>query len=366
LSDRVPEAQRLQALLACAEQVAQMGSWEYVPSAGELVWSDNHFRIFGLEPGEVAPTVQYVLEQTHPDDRDRVSTAERALAERGELRTLEFRIMRGDHKRRHVRATLAAVEKRDERPYRMVGTLQDVTDSRRAEREIAAHAAVAEALVRWKALEPGAQHLLAELADAMDCVAAVFWVPQGDVLLARVLWHDACCDVPLFERATRQARLRRGIGLPGRAWPAGEPLQWSCADTTTSDPREPAAGGDGLRGAVAIPALAGEEVLAVVELKSDEEVELTPRLMRSLCGIGSELGQFLDHRRGELAEPLLTPREIEVLQLGAGGLSTRQAAERLMLSPATVKTHLENIYAKLEVGDKSSAVATALRLGLIE
>lgn len=343
-----------------------MGSWEYVPSAGELMWSDNHFRIFGLEPGEVAPTVEYVLEQTHPDDRQRVTAAVRALAERGELHTLEYRIMRGDRERRHLRATLAVVEQRDERPYRMVGTVQDVTESRRAEREIAAHAGVAEALVHWKALEPGAERLLAALADAMDCIAGAFWVPEGDVLLPRVLWHDACCDVPLFESATRQARLRRGVGLPARAWPAGEPLQWSCADPTTGDPREPAAAGDGLRGAVAIPALAGTEVLAVVELKSDEEVELTPRLMRSLCGIGYELGQFLDHRRGELAEPLLTPREIEVLQLGAHGLSTRQAAERLMLSPATVKTHLENIYAKLEVGDKPSAVAKALRLGLIE
>jgi two-component system nitrate/nitrite response regulator NarL len=40
-------------------------------------------------------------------------------------------------------------------------------------------------------------------------------------------------------------------------------------------------------------------------------------------------------------------------------------AEKLTLSSATIRTHLENIYPKLDVSDKASAVATALRLGII-
>jgi len=54
-----------------------------------------------------------------------------------------------------------------------------------------------------------------------------------------------------------------------------------------------------------------------------------------------------------------------VLQLAAEGLSARDAAERLFVSAATVRTHLGNIYARLGVSDKTSAVAKALRLGLI-
>jgi DNA-binding NarL/FixJ family response regulator len=41
-------------------------------------------------------------------------------------------------------------------------------------------------------------------------------------------------------------------------------------------------------------------------------------------------------------------------------------AERLTVSPGTIRTHLENIYQKLQVSDKASAVATALRLGIID
>jgi DNA-binding CsgD family transcriptional regulator len=63
--------------------------------------------------------------------------------------------------------------------------------------------------------------------------------------------------------------------------------------------------------------------------------------------------------------PRLTPRELEVLQLAADGRTTREIAEALVVSPGTVKTHLQHIYAKLDARDRVAAVATAIRLGLI-
>jgi PAS domain S-box-containing protein len=62
----------------------------------------------------------------------------------------------------------------------------------------------------------------------------------------------------------------------------------------------------------------------------------------------------------------LTPRELEILQLAAGGHSTKAISEALVVSPATVKTHFENIYEKLAMPNRVSAVAEALRRGLIQ
>ena len=62
----------------------------------------------------------------------------------------------------------------------------------------------------------------------------------------------------------------------------------------------------------------------------------------------------------------LTPRETEILTLIAKGLSNRNAAEVLGLSRATVRTHLEHIYAKLDVSNRTEAVTEAIRRGLIE
>jgi DNA-binding NarL/FixJ family response regulator len=62
---------------------------------------------------------------------------------------------------------------------------------------------------------------------------------------------------------------------------------------------------------------------------------------------------------------LLSQRELEVLGLVAAGTTNREAAARLFISEATVKTHLLHIYAKLGVTDRAAAVAAAFNLGLL-
>jgi two-component system nitrate/nitrite response regulator NarL len=70
--------------------------------------------------------------------------------------------------------------------------------------------------------------------------------------------------------------------------------------------------------------------------------------------------------RSEPPVPLLTPRETEVLRLTADGRSVREVADELVLSAATVKTHLQHIYQNLGVSDRASAVAEAMRHGIID
>ncbi|MFL5404648.1 MAG: response regulator transcription factor [Myxococcales bacterium] len=62
----------------------------------------------------------------------------------------------------------------------------------------------------------------------------------------------------------------------------------------------------------------------------------------------------------------LTEREIEILRLIAKGLSNNEAAHVLDLSRATVRTHLEHIYQKLDVTNRVEAVTEGLRKGIIE
>lgn len=61
----------------------------------------------------------------------------------------------------------------------------------------------------------------------------------------------------------------------------------------------------------------------------------------------------------------LTPRELSVLNLLSEGLTNQQIADRLSVSPRTVKTHVQNLLAKLDSPDRTGAVARGLRLGLI-
>lgn len=66
-----------------------------------------------------------------------------------------------------------------------------------------------------------------------------------------------------------------------------------------------------------------------------------------------------------ISVPALTPREISVLELVAKGLSNREISAALSTKPGTVKTHLERIYTKLGVGDRTAAALAAIQRGLV-
>jgi two-component system, NarL family, nitrate/nitrite response regulator NarL len=99
-------------------------------------------------------------------------------------------------------------------------------------------------------------------------------------------------------------------------------------------------------------------ILDAVAAATRGEVVLSPEVQ---TGVVREI-----RRREMLARPRLTSRELEILALAAQGRSNPQIAGGLHLSAATVKTHLQNVYDKLGVTDRTSAVAVALRRGLLE
>ena len=308
---------RQRLVLAGTEQVAKVGIWQVCPETGELRWSDNLYRVHGLEPGEGAPSREVLLAVTHPDDRAGVVRyADNVLRERIPS-PLDFRVISPKGGIRHLRSTVTAVERDGSHPLLIVGSVQDLTAERRAEREIASRIAATSALAAWESFEQGMEGLLSGLVGALGARAGAAWLPDGDALVAKVFWSEDAAATAEFEATTRDLRLPRESGLPGRVWESKTP-----SVELTANPEcergEPAADA-GLRGLVAIPVVHAGELLAVVELASTEETTLTERFARSLTGIGHEVGEFLAHRRGELVPPPLDrPRARGPAACGAG------------------------------------------------
>jgi two-component system, NarL family, nitrate/nitrite response regulator NarL len=96
---------------------------------------------------------------------------------------------------------------------------------------------------------------------------------------------------------------------------------------------------------------------AIVAVAAGETV-LSPEVQRS---IGEEI-----RLRAPASPASLSEREREILVLTADGHSAVDVGERLFLSPATVKTHLQRIYQKLGVSDRAAAVAEAMRAGMLD
>jgi DNA-binding NarL/FixJ family response regulator len=106
-----------------------------------------------------------------------------------------------------------------------------------------------------------------------------------------------------------------------------------------------------------------EQLVAAVRLVRSGDALLAPAITRRLV----ERFAARDERVSTLHRDLsaLTPRELEVLELLAGGLSNAELAARLQLSEATVKTHDARILAKLLLRDRAQAVVIAYETGLI-
>jgi DNA-binding CsgD family transcriptional regulator len=202
------------------------------------------------------------------------------------------------------------------------------------------------------------------LAEALDLAFGVLWVFEGASFTPRVLWHLPSHFVAVAE-ATERWRPGPGCPILGRAWEGRQPVVSSRPWEGSSPQRAAAIRESGLQAVIAIPAVSLTETLAVLEFLSCDPVDPTDRLLATLTGISHEIGYVLARRHGELVRPVLTPRQLQMLQLAATGHSAADIALELSLSPATVKRHFADAYARLGVADRAAAVGEVMREGLV-
>lgn len=125
-----------EARLAGAQRIAKLGNWSWDIATGRLEWSEEIYRIFGVDSAETQPTYEMFQESVHPGDRQAVANAVEEALEGGKPYSIEHRIILPDGSERHVHER--GEVQRDEfgNPSGMVGTVQDVTEIKSYERHI--------------------------------------------------------------------------------------------------------------------------------------------------------------------------------------------------------------------------------------
>jgi PAS domain S-box-containing protein len=125
-----------QASLETAQRIAHLGSWDWNLQRNEVYWSPETFRILGLAPDAVAPSVDRFLAQVHPQDRAAAEQAISDLVRTGEFSGRLVRLVRPDGNVRHVQ--LQGLGSFDARGavHQLAGTIQDVTELKEAEQRI--------------------------------------------------------------------------------------------------------------------------------------------------------------------------------------------------------------------------------------
>jgi C4-dicarboxylate-specific signal transduction histidine kinase len=123
--------QRSEAYLAEAQRLSRTGSFGWKPSTGQIVWSEETFRIFQYDRS-TKPTVELVLQRLHPEDAaPRQQTIERASQE-GKDFDLEHRLLMPDGAVKHIHV-VAHAERDESGDLELVGAVMDVTERKCAE-----------------------------------------------------------------------------------------------------------------------------------------------------------------------------------------------------------------------------------------
>jgi signal transduction histidine kinase len=125
---------RSEVYLAEAQRLSHTGSFGWDLASGEIYWSDETYRIFETEPS-TKPSVQLVLDRTHPDDRTQLrEIIDRASLDRNEF-TAEHRLLMADGSVKYVRAVARPLAGEDPGSFVFVGAVMDITERERAEEE---------------------------------------------------------------------------------------------------------------------------------------------------------------------------------------------------------------------------------------
>ena len=159
------------------------------------------------------------------------------------------------------------------------------------------------------------------------------WIPRydGTVLDCSPAWFCAAPGLEKFRQYSEAITFLPGVGLPGRVWSSKQPAWIQDATLDTNLHRVNFAGEVGLKAALGIPILSGDEVLAVIEFFMREPRREDERLVRVITAVAAQLDLVIERKR---AEQMLRENEGSLrasyarIQDLAGRLITTQEAER--------------------------------------
>src|SRR5262249_32296202 len=129
-----------------AQRLTHVGYWEHDPETDRLIWSDETYRIFGLQPQAQILTLAQLPELIHPEDRQIMGQAVAEALRGGRRYDMEYRVVRPNGEVRIVHSQGDVMRDESGRPRCMFGSVQDITERKRAEQRLVAQHTITQIL----------------------------------------------------------------------------------------------------------------------------------------------------------------------------------------------------------------------------
>ncbi|MEG4218219.1 PAS domain-containing protein [Microcoleus sp. Pol14C6] len=128
--------QKSEASLAAAQKIAHIGSWEFDLVTNKITWSEEVFRIFGLDSSATEPTSAKLLKMCHPDDRELFQQTVSLTISQGISYKREFRFLHPSGQIIYLEGRGEAVFSETGEVIKLLGTVMDISDRKQAEAEL--------------------------------------------------------------------------------------------------------------------------------------------------------------------------------------------------------------------------------------
>ncbi|HXN91213.1 MAG TPA: PAS domain S-box protein [Candidatus Sulfotelmatobacter sp.] len=265
-----------------------------------------------------------LLDITHPDDVAALQDAMHGmLAGEEEGRRIEKRYVRKDGEHVWVDLTMRMVRAADQKPGYFQTVAVDIRDRKRSEVLQAARFSVTQALVTSPGWEKAAPGVLEGLCRTLDWELAEYWEvdAERETMHFVTSWKRPGRDTTAYEATAASVTYRRGEGLAGRVWESGAPVSMPDLAGDTSA-RSVAAVAAGLHGIVGFPVRSGRRVVGMISLHTWAARDLDDGLVAVMNDVGSQIGEFVERKRAEVALQESEKRMRSVLDNVSDGLAT--------------------------------------------
>ncbi len=339
-------AQRVQAeqveLLTMAGQMASVGHFRLDAATGKVSWSDEVFRIHGLEPGSIDPSLHCAIGAYASGDADVVAGLVARALETGEGYDAQLRVIRPDGEERVTRAKASCERDETGRVTALFGVFQDITDSVRA------HDAVAASETRYRLLADrtsdiivtyGVDGLIDYISPSVE--AATGMAPSelvGRPVTDLILDEDVPALADRFRAMVKASSGTAPAGITYRARMASGDIRWMEARTTL------------IRNSAGRVVEFHDVVRDITETKALEAALIEARDVAEAAAVAKS--EFLSNMSHELRTPLTSVIGFSGLLRGSDNLpaAERTYADRIATASDALLSVINDIldYSKLE------------------